>query len=47
MAKESQAEGPQKDGEMREFLFVLRRALLMIVQWIERKYGLRREDDSQ
>jgi hypothetical protein len=25
--------------DLREFLIVLRRALLMIVRWIEKKYG--------
>lgn len=29
------------DSEMREFLLVVHRALLMIVRWIERRYGLR------
>jgi hypothetical protein len=28
--------------EMREFMLVLRQALLMIVAWIERRYGLTR-----
>ena len=32
-----------KDDDMREFFIVLRQALLMVVVWIERKYGLRRE----
>jgi hypothetical protein len=33
-----------ESGEWREFLIVLRRALLMIVSWIEKKYGLSREN---
>lgn len=27
--------------DLREFMLVLRRALLMIVAWIEQKYGLK------
>jgi hypothetical protein len=30
-----------EDSEMREFLLVVHRALLMIARWIERRYGLR------
>jgi hypothetical protein len=26
-------------GEMREFMFVVRRALLLVVRWIEKEYG--------
>ncbi len=26
-------------GEMQEFLFVVRRALLLVVRWIEKRYG--------
>jgi len=33
---------PQPD-ELREFMLVLRQALLMVVSWIERKYGLGRK----
>ena len=33
------AEAAQAD-DMREFFMVLRQALLMIVRWIERRYGL-------
>lgn len=29
-------------GDMREFMVVVRQALLLIVAWIERRYGLRR-----
>ncbi len=29
-----------KDDELREFMIVLRRALLMIIRWIERRYDL-------
>lgn len=29
--------------ELREFMLVLRQALLMIVAWIERRYGLVRK----
>jgi len=32
-----------KPDDLREFLLVLRQALLMIVAWIERKYGLERK----
>lgn len=28
------------NDDLREFLLVLRRALLMIIGWIERRYGL-------
>ncbi len=28
------------DDDIKEFLLVLRRALLMIVGWIEKRYGL-------
>jgi hypothetical protein len=33
---------PQSD-EMRDFMMVLRQALLMIVAWIERRYRLERK----
>jgi hypothetical protein len=33
---------PQPD-EMREFMIVIRQALLMVVAWIERRYGLTRK----
>ena len=29
-----------KDDDLREFLLVLRRSLLFIVKWIEKKYGV-------
>lgn len=29
-----------QDDDLREFLLVLRRALLMLVHWINRKYDL-------
>ena len=29
------------DNEMREFLLILRQALLMVVRWIENRYDLR------
>lgn len=29
--------------ELREFMLMLRQALLMIVDWIERRYGLKRK----
>ena len=29
------------DDELREFMLVLRQALLMIVRWIEKRYDLR------
>ena len=32
-----------KDDDLREFFVVLRQALLMVVVWIERKYGLERK----
>ena len=28
----------QRDEDLREFLLVLRRALLMVVRWIEKRY---------
>ena len=31
-----------QSSEMKDFLLVLRQALLMIVAWIEKKYGLKR-----
>jgi len=31
-----------EDGELREFMLVLRQALLMVVGWIEKRYGLSR-----
>jgi hypothetical protein len=30
-----------QDETLREFMIVLRQALLMIVRWIEKRYGLR------
>jgi hypothetical protein len=38
----SEKSGPD---EMREFLLVVRRALLLIVSWIEKRYGLNSRDD--
>lgn len=32
--------------ELREFMLVLRQALLMVVAWIERRYGLARKERS-
>lgn len=32
------------DDSMREFLTVLRRALLMVCRWIESRYGLAKAD---
>lgn len=29
-----------EDVDLREFMAVLRRALLMIVRWIEKRYGM-------
>lgn len=29
-----------QDDDIREFMLVLRRALLMVIRWIERKYNL-------
>lgn len=31
------------DDSLREFMLVLHRALLMIIAWIENKYGLNRK----
>lgn len=31
----------KRDDDLREFMLVLRRALQMIVRWIEKKYDLR------
>lgn len=31
------------DDDLKTFLLVLRRALLMIVEWIEQRYELRRK----
>jgi len=33
------------EDELREFMMVLRRALLMVVAYIEKRYGLRRKVD--
>lgn len=33
----------QQPDEMREFMIMLRQALLMIVAWIERRYHLERK----
>jgi len=30
--------------DLQEFLVVLRRALLLVVRWIERKYGIEPDD---
>ena len=36
----------QRDDDLREFLLVLRRALLMVVRWIEKRYlGENQHDD--
>lgn len=32
--------------DFREFLLILRRALLMVVTWIERKLNIRRQTDK-
>lgn len=32
-----------EQDDLREFMIVLRRALLMVVEWIERRYGLKRK----
>lgn len=29
----------QQHEEMREFMLIVRRALLLVVRWIERRYG--------
>jgi hypothetical protein len=34
---------PSQSDDLREFLLILRRALLMITAWIERRYDLERE----
>jgi hypothetical protein len=33
-----------KADDLREFMMVLRQALLMIVAWIERRYGIARRE---
>lgn len=38
----NQAPQPAPPDEMREFMLMLRQALLLIVSWIERRYGLER-----
>ncbi len=35
-----------QEDTLREFLLVLRRALLMLVCYIEKKYGLTKDSDS-
>ncbi len=42
-----QAAGPQmaNGNDVREFLLVLRRALLIVVRWIERRYGLSEKEE--
>lgn len=37
------AAGNGEQDDLREFLIVLRRALLLVVDWIERRYGLKRK----
>jgi hypothetical protein len=32
--------------DFREFMLVFRRALMMIVTWIEQRYGLKQNDDA-
>jgi len=39
-----QSEQKTDQGEIREFLMVLRQAFLMVSCWIERRYGLSRKD---
>jgi hypothetical protein len=34
------AEKRYNDSELKEFLLVIRRALLLVVRWIERKYDV-------
>lgn len=34
---------PPQTDELREFMLVLRQALLMVVAWIERRYRLERK----
>jgi hypothetical protein len=33
---------PQKNDDLRDFMVVVRQALLMVVGWIERRYDLKR-----
>lgn len=33
---------PTEQSEMREFMIVVRQALMLICSWIERRYGLER-----
>lgn len=40
MAEPEQATQPQSSDDMREFMLVIRQALLLIVGWIERRYNL-------
>jgi hypothetical protein len=35
------------NDELREFLLILRQALLMVVRWIEKRYDLRRSDETE
>jgi hypothetical protein len=32
-------DGRAQEAEMREFMLVVRRALLLVVRWIEKRYG--------
>ena len=34
------------DNDLREFMLVLRRALLMVVRWIENHYGVNNNGNS-
>jgi hypothetical protein len=34
---------PRERDDLREFMIVVRQALLIIVGWIERRYGLQRK----
>jgi hypothetical protein len=38
-------EASARDEDLREFFLILRRALLMLVRWIEKKYSIDQHGD--
>jgi hypothetical protein len=40
MAEREAPPTPPQEGELRDFMLVVREALLMVVRWIERSYGV-------
>ena len=44
--RHAQRDDQMSDNELRDFLLVLRRALLVIVRWIEKRYGTEKGDEG-